>query len=294
MKRIWKNKEAVSSPIEMVVAAGVLLITLSFFFYAIQGFFVSYEKTFDPAISTDIVYQAAEALIKDPGEGKGGSSSWEEDPANITALGFGKPASMEWYVDVSGGGSSFSLNTWSNYGQTSPGGWTEIGEVEIIRWIYIPGVGWAPMIETLGLMGYIPPTYSWWGGGSGSMQYTGYEDIKLVEIKETENYPYAVVSREKIEALKNNSLQGEAGYEKVKEALGIDPRYDFNITVTNSSGTIVSYGKSYEHANVITSLSRSILIIKKPDVESVASVMAANQPKPKIAELGKLTIYIFI
>ena len=294
MKRIWKNKEAVSSPIEMVVASGVLLITLCFFFYAIQGFFVSYEKTFDPAISTDIVYQAAEALIKDPGEGKGGSSSWEEDPANITALGFGKPASMEWYIDVSEGGSSFSLNTWSNYGQTSPGGWEVTYAGEACRWVCDPEWGCCWICVPVVLMHYVPPTYSWWGGGSGSMQDTGYEDIKLVEIKETENYPYAVVSREKIEALKNNSLQGEAGYEKVKEALGIDPRYDFNITVTNSSGTIVSYGKSYEHANVITSLSRSILIIKKQDVESAVSFMAANQPKPKIAELGKLTIYIFI
>jgi len=293
MKRIWKNKEAVSSPIEMVVASGVLLITLCFFFYAIQGFFVSYEKTFDPAISTDIVYQAAEALIKDPGEGKGGSSSWEEDPANITALGFGKPASMEWYIDVSEGGSSFSLNTWSNYGQTSPGH-GDIIAGEMCHWVCDPEWCCCWICVPVVLAHYVPPTYSWWGGGSGSMQDTGYEDIKLVEIKETENYPYAVVSREKIEALKNNSLQGEAGYEKVKEALGIDPRYDFNITVTNSSGTIVSYGKSYEHANVITSLSRSVLIIKKPDVESVASVMAANQPKPKIAELGKLTIYIFI
>jgi hypothetical protein len=265
----------------MVIAAGVVLVSISFFIVAIGNFYTPYEKTFDPAISTDMVYQVAEALVKDPGEDEGGCECWEDDPTNIKALGFGKPATMEWYVNRSGG-ESHSLNTWSSYDQSSSNGRED---AEDCVWVTYPKrrigprLTWSPY--KICILTMSSTSSSWFGGAYGSVQSTSYGDFELVEIKESEYYPYNVLSREKIDALA--SLDGEDGYRKVKEALGIDPRYDFNISITNGSGTIIEYGKSYDRASVITSLSRAILITKEQE-----------PPDPMIYELGHLKLYIFL
>lgn len=87
------------------------------------------------------------------------------------------------------------------------------------------------------------------------------------------NEPYGVLSFNKIDALETtfNDL-GDAGYEKVKEAIGLDYQYNFNITIAEyGKDPMLVYGKNYSNSNMVKSFSRNVLI--NPPPSSIKATM---------------------
>ena len=87
---------------------------------------------------------------------------------------------------------------------------------------------------------------------------------------------YGVLSPEKIKKLNN------VPYEKAKEALGIGEGYDFAIKITDEQGReLLYYGKGTEHARIIASFSRNVMVYPDPD-------LGLNQ-----LTRATLTVYVF-
>ena len=87
---------------------------------------------------------------------------------------------------------------------------------------------------------------------------------------------YGILSLEKIKKLY------DIPYEKAKESLGIGKGYDFAIKITDDHGReLLYYGKGTEHAKIITSFSRNIMVYPDPDLGLEKMTRAT------------LTVYIF-
>jgi len=100
------------------------------------------------------------------------------------------------------------------------------------------------------------------------------------EMKGDRDFPYAILDERKITNLT------KLDYEVAKEALGIDDAYDFNITITNSTGAkIVSYGEHPDSAHIVSICTRNILI-------RYSRVDADNNPV-YLYEPAQMTVRIF-
>jgi len=87
---------------------------------------------------------------------------------------------------------------------------------------------------------------------------------------------YGLLSPEKIKAI--NKLD----YNKVREALGLESGYDFNIKITTENGTeLLRYGKAFDTARDVVSFSRTVLVYPDPDLDRTSYVKA------------RLTVYVF-
>jgi hypothetical protein len=125
-------------------------------------------------------------------------------------------------------------------------------------------------------------------GGEYYIEYTPElvaADTYVYEIKETNNYPYAVLDIQKINALL------EIEYEDARQMLGFESIayavYDFTIEVKSQSGACdVIYRKAYGDENVLVSNTRSVIIYHPPE-------LTASLTAPYF-EPGTLTVQLFL
>ncbi|HDO19154.1 MAG TPA: hypothetical protein ENG74_00335 [Thermoplasmatales archaeon] len=101
-----------------------------------------------------------------------------------------------------------------------------------------------------------------------------------------EDSPYGVIDYDKVQALKN------VPYEKAKEVLGIDWRYNFVIRVSYINGTVLldyPSNADYEYANTVTHFVRNVVIYKAGEIDSSTSEYIAP-----IVELGKIETIVYM
>lgn len=90
--------------------------------------------------------------------------------------------------------------------------------------------------------------------------------IAKVKLALSDDSPYAILDYDKIMALK------ELSYDKAKETLGIDWRYDFMIRITSYNGSVIlEYPKGVDlsNADTVAKFTRNVVVFKGKDLEDL-------------------------
>ena len=98
--------------------------------------------------------------------------------------------------------------------------------------------------------------------GDNSEEYV----IAKVKLALSGDLPYAILDYDKIMALK------ELSYDKAKETLGIDWRYDFMIRITSYNGSVIlEYPKGVDlsNADIVAKFTRNVVVFKGKDLEDL-------------------------
>ncbi len=119
------------------------------------------------------------------------------------------------------------------------------------------------------------------------------KNLYLYEIKDKTSFGYAILDLRKI---KNLSI---IDYDDARTALGFSSSmysaYNFNISITNTSGEILSYGASFENAEVVASTTRDVLIYHKPKINpSGDAITFFEEIISPYHENGRITVYFFL
>ncbi|MCX6667880.1 MAG: polymorphic toxin-type HINT domain-containing protein [Euryarchaeota archaeon] len=127
--------------------------------------------------------------------------------------------------------------------------------------------------------------------------YTTYTNLDnnyhLYEIKEKTGSPYTILDYKKINSLNNVS------YYTAKSALGLNTSdyaaYNFNISISDHTGVIFSYGASYTPSSVkaSTSIIREVLIYYSPEAQENGFGEWTINKHPKY-EKAQITVRIFL
>lgn len=112
------------------------------------------------------------------------------------------------------------------------------------------------------------------------------DDYYLFEVKEKINSPSNILDLEKVLNMPN------IDYNKAKSALGLNNSkvnfYSFNITISDVSGEICTYGPSYKNANIVVSNKRKVLIYYKPQIDGQGDII-----RPYYGN-GQITVRVFL
>jgi hypothetical protein len=85
-RKLSKNVNGVSHPLELLFAFSVIIVSFSFIFATVGNMFTSYSK--DEFVLGAKSMTISEKLIKDPGKTTLGSTDWEINPNRLDSLGF--------------------------------------------------------------------------------------------------------------------------------------------------------------------------------------------------------------
>jgi len=124
--------------------------------------------------------------------------------------------------------------------------------------------------------------------------YTNLDNnYRLYEIKEKTGSPYTILDYKKISSLNNVT------YYTAKSALGLNTSdyaaYNFNISISDYTGVIFSYGASYTPSSVkaSTSIIREVLIYYSPEAQKNGFEEWTINKHPKY-EKAQITVRIFL
>lgn len=221
--RLIQNINAVSHPLEFVMAVGILLISFCIIFSAVSQVFSPYER--DDFSLRAKAMMISERLLKDTGLTTNGESEWECDVQNLSYLGLASYILVNdtWYI------------TWPSH-QSSPRAETLTKSVE-----HKQNCTFLNTVDNLTFTTY---------------HYKNITDYVMREKTVISNrIDYKTLDSDKLDAL--NYVQ----YADAKIALGLENRYDFNIAVTTSDDVeLLRYGKPYGNETVVGSFIRNVKV----------------------------------
>jgi len=264
-----ENEIAITHPTEALTAFIIVLVIIAFIFTTLDE--VVYSRVSDESDLYIKSIDIAEFLMGNTGLSTTGSTSWEKNISNLLVLGLGLSNIVEGYIIV--GNETYNttgsdINAFLSFQLQNFTRLYPISDPPFPPNITIYPERRDPM--HIDLM-YIAPSSQ------------GY--VYSFKMQLCDDSLYGVIDYDKVQALKNVS------YEKAKEALGIDWRYNFIIRVTYINGTVLLDYPSdadYEHASTVTHFVRNVVIYKSGDIDP--STLEFTSPA---MELGKLEVIIY-
>ena len=114
----FRERLAVSAPLEAVTAFSIVCVMILFLFASGSQLLSQYQESEPDAYATAV--EVAESLIRDPGMTEDGSPFWEDNPEKVEVVGLALPSTIEGYFiyNSSTGGGLFFL-TETNLGSLS-------------------------------------------------------------------------------------------------------------------------------------------------------------------------------
>lgn len=243
-RSIKDNENAVSHPLEFMIVFGVLLLSFFFIFSSLNSLFVQNET--DNFVLKAKAMAISERLIKDVGE----PNNWEfQPPASLKSLGLASNIILDDYWQK-------PLAIRPNYYYI----FINNGNAEARFPLYNMSVDLLMNIDSLEITNYTFYAY----------KYLGSIRTKQIISNRTD---YKTLDSDKIYALQKIS------YQDAKNALGLEPLYDFNIDIKDIYGKeILKYGKSYKNVDTLESFSRTVIVYMAYETKYVGA---------------ELTVYVF-